>query len=352
MIKINKLRLSYKNNFTLNINRLTIKEGEIFSIIGPNGAGKTTLLNVLNLLEKPQQGQIKIFNKNILEQKNALSFRRRIAHVFSRPYLFNNTVYKNVSVPLSLRREKYETRVDEILRLFKIFDLKNENALTLSQGQMHRVSLARAFVSNPELILMDEPFISLEKPYKESLMVEIRQIIKKRKITALFVSQEQDEVLRLADRIAVMKEGKILEIGTPHQIFTKPAKKEVADFIGIETVAEGIIYKKQDNLCSVRVKNKVIEAISEYNVMDTVFVLIRPEDVVFSKHKEKTSARNSFKAKITNIEPYGLEYKITFNCGFNMLAFITKQSIDELGLKKKKKVYISFKATAVHLIKR
>ena len=149
-----------------------------------------------------------------------------------------------------------------------------------------------------------------------------------------------------------MKEGKILEIGTPEQVFTSPSSKEAADFIGIETVAEGIIFKKEDNLCSVRVKSKVIQVISELNVNEEVIVLIRPQDVVVSKHKEKTSARNVFKAIIIHIESWGLEYKVRLDCGFDLLAFITKQSMKSLKLKEKDEVFISFKATAIHLIKR
>lgn len=352
MIKFNGVYLDLSRSFSMCVDNLAVNQGEILAIIGPNGAGKTTLLNSLALFVQPNRGSIEVFGENILVRKDVLSYRRRLAFIFSDPYLMNDTVVNNVSLPLKLRRQKDPGQVQEMLELFSISHLAGQNALTLSQGQKHRVSLARAFVSQPALLLMDEPFLSLESAYKDELIGELRQFIRKRNITALFVTQQQDEALRLADRIAVMKEGRMLEVGTPQQIFTKPSSKEVADFVGIETVTAGMIVEKEDNLCQVQAGEVRIKAVAEFEIGDKVLVLIRPQDVILTKFRERSSARNILSALITAIEPWGLEYKVTLDCGFSLIAFITWQAKEDLALTIGQKIFAFFKATAIHLLKR
>lgn len=352
MIKIEKLHLDYPGGFSLSIDKLFIEEGKIFTIIGPNGAGKTTLLNIIALFEKPKTGSIEVFGENILKHKNNLNFRRKISVVFSQPYLLNDTVYNNITLPLRLRKIKDKTTVDKICEFFKITHLKERNALQLSQGEAHRVALARAFVAKPKLVLLDEPFLSLDPSYKESLMSDLRQIIKMNRITTFFVTQDHLEALSLADEIAMIRQGRILQQGSPLEVFNRPVSKEVADFVGIETIVEGTIIKKEDNLCFVKVDDLVLEAISAYNIGVEVFVCIRPEDVIIHTQAQEGSCRNQFKAKVIKLESWMLQYKLTLNCGFNLVAFVTKQSIENLNLKAGKDVLVAFKATAIHLIKR
>ncbi len=352
MVKISNLNLEYSKRFSLSVDNLVIEEGKVFTIIGPNGAGKTTLLSVIAMFDRPRSGRVEVFGQDVLNGKSSLSLRRQISFVFSQPYLLNKTVYENVFLPLRLRGFTDGKRAEEMLELFKIAHLRNDNAALLSQGERHRVTLARAFVSNPKLLLLDEPFLSLDPRYKESLIGDLRRMIKSNRITTIFVTQDQTEALGLADNMAVMKDGKVLQQGKPQDIFTRPASKEVADFVGVETIVEGIITKKEENLCFIKVADKILEAVSIYNAGDGVFVCIRPEDVVISRHSETTSARNHFKARVINIEPWGLEYKLSLDCGFDLTASVTKQSIEGLDLKIGQEIFASFKATAIHLIKR
>lgn len=353
MIKIKNLSLEYPERFGLFIDKLEVKEGDILSVIGPNGAGKTTFLNIIAMFDKPKAGDVEILGQSIFNGKGKLCFRRGMSFVFSRPYLLNRTVYENVCLPLKLRGIADTAAASQMLEIFKIGHLKNSNALGLSQGESHRVALARAFVTKPKLVLLDEPFLSLDERYKYSLINELRKIIKFSKITAIFVSQDQSEVLSLADTIVVMKDGRILQQGIPQDIFTKPASKEVADFVGVETIIEGVVTKKQDNLCFIKATDKILEAVSIYNADDNVFVCIRPEDVIISTQQiEGSSARNHFRAKVSNIQPWGLGYKIGLDCGFNLIAFVTAQSVESLNLETGEEVFASFKATAVHLILR
>lgn len=352
MIKIKNLKLSFSGRMNLAIDNLFIEEGKIFSVIGPNGAGKTTLLNIISLFQKPDSGSIKIWDKNILDTKDAVAFRRKVSFIFSQPYLFSGTVYDNIALPLRLRGINDVKSIDQMLGLFKIGHLKSNVAKTLSQGEKYRLSLARAFVSRPEIVLLDEPFLSLDIPFKESIMHDLRKIIKSSKITAMLVTQDQKEALAFADTLAVMINGRILQQSIPLDVFSRPASKEVADFVGVETIAEGTIFKKEDNLCYVKIKDRVVEVVSAYNLGDDVFVCIRPQDLVVSKHPDINSARNHFQARIISIEPYQLEYRLYLDCGFNLIASVTKQSIENLGLKVDNNIFVSFKATAIHLIKR
>ncbi len=352
MIKIKNLKIKLSNRFNLCIDDFVIDKGRIFTIIGPNGAGKTTLLNIIAMFDKVDTANVEVFGEDIAKIKNKLPLRREMSFVFSEPYLLKRTVFDNISLPLKLRGSFNKARVEKMLELFKIGHLRDSFAGNLSQGEKHRVTLARAFVTEPKLILLDEPFSSLDKRYKESLVNELRQIIKLNKITAIFVTQDHFEALSMADMIAIMKDGRILQQGTPQEVFTMPVSKDAADFVGVETILEGRIIKKENNLCFIQAADKVLEAVSIYNEGDDVFVCIRPEDVVAATHLETSSARNHFKAKIINIESWGLEYKLNLECGFNLVSYVTKQSIENLGLKLGQEIFISFKATAIHLIKR
>lgn len=352
MISIKNLSLEYDKGFKLFIENLIVREGEILAIIGPNGAGKTTLLNIIAMFDNPNKGSVEVFGQNILNGIDRLVLRRKMSFVFSQPYLLNETVYDNIALPLKLRRKCVNERVEEMLGFFKITHLRKHNAFTLSQGQRHRVALARAFVMEPKLILLDEPFLSLDKNFKESIIYDLRKVIKHNKITTVFVTQDQTEALNIADTIVVMKDGRILQQDTPENIFNKPALKEVADFVGVETIISGEVIKKEGNLCFVKVSDSVLEAVSECEAGDDVFVCIRPENVTVSTQSEKNSARNHFSAKIDQISLWGLEYRLSLNCGFNLTAFVTKQSIEILNLRAGQEVFVSFKATALHLIKR
>jgi len=352
MIKIESLQLKYSERFSLFIDKFAVEKGDMLSIIGPNGAGKTTLLNIIAMFEKPNIGSVEVFGDDIAAVQDKTALRRKMSLVFSQPYLLNETVFNNIFLPLKLRGIFDKSRVEKMLELFKIGHLRKSFANNLSQGEKHRVSLARAFVTEPKLILLDEPFSSLDRRYKESLIHELRGIIKSNDTTALFVTQDQTEALSMADSMAVMKEGRILQQDSPQNIFNRPVSKEVADFVGVETILPGEIIKKEDNLCFVKVQHSILEAVSEYEVGDKVFVCVRPENVIISLQTEQNSARNHFKAKITQILSWALEYKLNLDCGFDLTAFVTRQSLENLSLKIGREVFVSVKATAIHLIKR
>ena len=352
MIKLRNLDFRLHSGFALNIDSLDVGEGEVFAVIGPNGAGKTTLLNILALLQEAKPGALEIAGRNALAPSDRTELRRAMSYLFSRPYLVNDTVYNNVALPLKFRGVRDSGRTAEMLEIFKIAHLRDRNANQLSQGERHRVSLARAFVTRPRLVLLDEPFSSLDARVKETIIRDLGGITRAAKTTVVLVTQDQEEALALADVIAVLKEGRLLQRGGPQEIFSRPASKEVADFVGVETILSGEVTAKSDNLCSVLAGGGTLEVVSACDIGDKVLVCVRPEAVAVSRAPEANSVRNHFRGRIISAEPWRLEYRLAIDCGFNLIAAVTKQSLDNMGLKPGDEVYASFKATAAHLIRR
>ena len=341
----------------LNIPSLLIEKGEILALIGPNGAGKTTLLQALSYLLRPFIGEIFFNGEKIISNHSIFEYRRKLAMVFQEPLLFDTTVFNNVASGLKIRgmkRSEIRDRVIEQLDRFGISHLSHRSAKTLSGGEAQRTSLARAFALQPEILLLDEPFASLDPPARESLVEDLERILKLTKTTTLIATHDRLEALRLSDRVAVMNRGKVLQIGPPDEVMNRPVDEFVATFVGVETILPGKVVKKNGGSFLASVSGKEIEAVGEVNLGETVILCIRPENVILSAHlsKETTSVRNVFQGKIERIVPFGLYQKVQLSCGFPLVAYVTNHSLEELSLTEGKEVRASFKATAVTVIRK
>ncbi len=336
---------------------LLIQKGEILSLIGPNGAGKTTLLQTLSYLLKPFQGEIFFREKKVETNHSVLEYRRKLAMVFQEPLLFDTTVFNNIASGLRIRgmeKDEIHARVKEHLERFGIDHLSDRSARTLSGGEAQRTSLARAFAIQPEVLLLDEPFASLDPPSRESLIEDLEHILRQTRTTTIFATHDRLEALRLSDRIAVMNGGKILQIGTPGEVMNHPVDEFVASFVGVETVLTGRVIKRNGGTFVVSISGKEIEAVGEAHLGEAVILCIRPENVTLSIHpsKEATSARNVFLGKIVKITSLGLYQKVQLHCGFPLVAYVTHHSLEELSLREGKEVKVSFKATAIHVVRK
>jgi tungstate transport system ATP-binding protein len=335
---------------------LKISSGEVFALIGPTGAGKTTLLRLLDLLEKPTFGNIHFDGVDVTSSgRRRAETRRRMSFVQQRPIVFTMNVYDNVACGLRWRREEKETirrKVDNALELVNLADYRNRNAKTLSGGETQRVAIARALVTEPELLFLDEPTANLDPVSTAKVEEVLAHVIQERKATIVMATHNMSQGQRLADRIGVLIGGKVLQIGSPNDIFCLPKNMEVAEFVGVENILKGVIVDKDDNLVTIQVNSSTVQAISDYDIGEAVYALIRPEDVTFTLAKDRTSARNVFEGKITKIASVGPLARIEVDCGFPLLGVITKRSAEELGLKVGGRVHASSKATAVHIIKR
>ncbi len=341
----------------LDVPSLSILKGEILSLIGPNGAGKTTLLHTLSYLQKPFQGEIFFRGEAVDSNHSAFDYRRKIAMVFQEPLLFDTTVFDNVASGLKIRkmrRSEIHLLVTEYLERFGIARFSRRSARTLSGGEAQRTSLARAFAIQPEILFLDEPFASLDPPSRESLIEDLERILRLTGTTAILATHDRQEALRLSDRIAVMKGGKILQIGSPGEVTQRPLDEFIASFVGIETILTGRVIRRNGGTFIVSVEDRNIEVLGEARIGETVVFCIRPENVVLSTNpsREATSARNVFPAKIGKIVSLGFYQKIELDCGFPLVAYITNHSLESLSLREGNEVVASFKATAIHVIRK
>jgi tungstate transport system ATP-binding protein len=341
----------------LNIPSLSIEKGEILALIGPNGAGKTTFLQTLSYLLKPFQGEILFKGKKVETNHSVLEYRRKLAMVFQEPLLFDTTVFNNIASGLKIRgmrRDEIRDKVMEQLNRFGIRHLSQRSAKTLSGGEAQRTSLARAFALQPEILLLDEPFSSLDPPTRDSLIEDLEHILQQTRTTAVFATHDRLEALRLSNRMAVMNEGKILQIGFPGEVMNHPVNEIVASFVGVETILTGKVIKQSGGTFVTSIEGQEIEAVGDAHLGETVVLCIRPENVTLSVRpsQEGTSARNVFPGRIVKIISLGLYQKIHLDCTFPLVAYVTNHSLEELSLAEGKEVRASFKATAVTVIRK
>ena len=341
----------------LDISSFLIHEGEILSLIGPNGAGKTTLMQTLSYLLKPFQGEIFFRGKKIEANHSVLEYRRKLAMVFQEPLLFDTTVFNNVASGLKIRgmkKSEIHDRVIEQLDRFGISHLKDRSAKTLSGGEAQRTSLARAFSIQPEILLLDEPFASLDPPTRDSLIEDLEHILQQTGTAAVFATHDRLEALRLSDQIAVMNQGKILQIGSPDEVMNQPVDEFVASFVGVETILTGKVIKQNGGTIITSIESQEIEVVGDARIGETVLLCIRPENVTLSSHssQERTSARNVFPGRITKITSLGLYQRVHLDCTFPLVAYVTNHSLEELSLTEGREVRASFKATAITVIKK
>ena len=341
----------------LDIPALSLAAGQVLCLIGPNGAGKSTLLLAISSLLKPQSGSLVFKGQAIDLRHDAFAYRRQIAMVFQEPLLFDTTVYENVAAGLKIRgmgKGESEKTVARNLERFGIAELAGRSARKLSGGEAQRTSLARAFATEPEMILLDEPFSALDAPTREALTDDLQRILAETQTTAIFTTHDRWEALRLADEIAVMNNGKIVQIGLPEEVMNQPSDEFVASFVGMETILTGRVVENREGTLTVSVSGHEVEAVGTAGPGDNVICGIRPENVTISTdHPEnRTSARNVFPGKVTRITPLGLIQKVSLDCGFFLVAYVTRQSRETLGLEAGREITASFKATAVHVIKR
>jgi tungstate transport system ATP-binding protein len=357
ILKVESLEVKRGGATILNVPSLLIQEGEVLSLIGPNGAGKTTLLQTLSYLMKPFQGEIFFRGRKVERNHSVLQYRRKLAMVFQEPLLFDTTVFENVASGLKIRgvkRDEVRVRVMEQLDRFGISHLKDRSPRTLSGGEAQRTSLARAFALRPEILLLDEPFASLDPPTRDSLIEDLEHILQQTRTTAIFATHDRLEALRLSDRIAVMNQGNILQVGSPGEVMNHPANELVASFVGVETILTGKVIKRNGGTFVASVEGQEIEAVGDAYLGESVVLCIRPENVTLSIHpsREGTSARNIFSGRISKISSLGLYQKVYLHCGFPLVAYVTNHSLEELSLAEGKEVRASFKATAITVMRK
>jgi len=355
LLKVEHLHHSYGKAEILKNIDFGVERGEAFVTIGPTGSGKTTLLRLVSLLERPSSGNI-YFDGHLVNnsERARLEIRRRMAVVSQKPAVFNASVFDNVAYGLKVRKEKgtgLRSKVMYALETVGLAGYERRDARTLSGGETQRVALARAMVVEPELLLLDEPTANLDPVSTTHIEKLVTDVIKKSNMTVMMATHDMFQGQRLADRMGVLVAGEMLQTGKPGEIFSSPRGREIAEFVGMENIIAGIITSNEEGIVDIKFNGGAVEAISNFSVGEEIYAGIRPEEITLARTKESTSARNTFNGEITRIVLFGPLARVELNCGFPLVALITKRSAEEMNLQTGDRIYASFKATGVHVIK-
>jgi putrescine transport system ATP-binding protein len=272
---------------------LSIYKGELFSLLGASGCGKSTLLRVLSGFEKPTSGRILVDGEDITHWP---AYKRPVNMMFQSYALFPHmTVYQNIAFGLKMEKlpkDQIHDRVQDVLDLVQMSTFGDRKPNQLSGGQRQRVALARSLVKQPKLLLLDEPMAALDKKLRQQTQFELVNIQEKVGVTFILVTHDQEEAMTMSSRMAIMEEGRIRQIGVPHDIYEFPNSRYVAEFIGTINVFEGVVVADEPNHVVVASKEVGCDLhISHGGAMpigSNVSVAIRPEKILISKTKPNT----------------------------------------------------------------
>jgi iron(III) transport system ATP-binding protein len=289
-IEIQNLFKRFKDVVAINRVQLEVNQGEMLTLLGPSGCGKTTTLRCIAGLEKPEEGDIIIDGQPMLSKGFVESSKRGIGMVFQNYAVWPHMkVFNNIVYGLKLQKEprqRIQEKAKKVLGLVGLGGLEDRYPAQLSGGQQQRVALARALVTNPKVLLLDEPLSNLDAKLREELRFEIKSLVRRMGITSVYVTHDQAEAMVISDRIAVMDSGNVVQIGTPREIYEKPANRFVADFIGTMNFISGEVVQVLPDTDAVYVRTAFSEKMrcQTPSIMATtpgqkVYASIRPENV-------------------------------------------------------------------------
>lgn len=334
-------------DFTLNNINLRIEDNEYFVILGPTGTGKTVILEIIAGMYKPDQGEVWIDERNVTAEYPE---SRRIGFVYQDYMLFPHlNVQQNILFALKLKKTPaniIKQKLDRMTTMLNIGHLLKRYPATLSGGEQQRVAIARALIAEPEVLLLDEPLSALDPRSKELFQQELKNIHKQIKTTTIHITHDFNEALVLADRMGIMCNGEIVQVGTPEDVFQKPQSQFVAEFVGMENIFSGDIREK-DNVKFVHIGQVNLRVVSD--LKGKVRVAIRSEDIIIAGDKLSGSAQNMIRGRINEIIPRGPYFKVVLDVGISLVALVTSQAMEEMKLEPDKEVWAVFKAAAVHV---
>ena len=333
---------------------LEIKDSEFFVLLGPSGCGKSTLLNLVAGLEKPTSGEIWFADKLVASSQKKIFLtpkERNVAMVFQSYALYPHlNVFENIAFPLRIQKTKDSVIKEKVIKaaeMVGISDLLNAKPAELSGGQRQRVAIARAIVRKPDVFLLDEPLSNLDAQLRMATRTELKQLQQSLGTTTIYVTHDQVEAMTLGDRVAVLRNGKIEQVGTPEELYNNPVNPFVATFIGLPpmNLIEATIVEENKEYFAVIDGNKLkipVEKQRDIVTKNKKLILgIRPEDIYISSDKKE----NIFETKIISVEPLGRELIIYVLLGNQKISVLSTNK----ELKKNQMLLIEFNISKIHL---
>lgn len=370
IVRAENLRRAYGGRRVVDIDALDVYAREVLAILGPNGAGKSTLFRLLAGVERPDTGTVRIHGTTfdvggrggaglVDADGGGHAGRPRVAGVFQRPYLFSGSVASNVGYGLKARRvprRERTRRVESVLKAAGLARLARSDVDTLSGGERRRVALARALAIRPELLLLDEPTADLDITARHRLRRRLERLVRDDRMATILITHDAADAFGLADRIAIMDRGRIVQIGEPDEIALDPATPFAATFAGAELLLDGAIHKVDENVAIIRLSGGATllafaGAEHELRAGTPVQVCYRPEDIILAPPDDRavTSARNHFQLRIAALRPAGGLVRVRLEGDIELTALVTRGSAEALGLAAGAEITARVKATALRL---
>lgn len=358
VLQADRLVRRYGGRIVLDVDSLSVERGEVLAIVGPNGAGKSTLFRTLLLLERPDSGEIRL--DDVVMRHRDPRARGLVAGVFQRPVLFTGTVEQNVAFGLraaGIRGGRQRERVAAALGWLELDALATRPIHTLSGGEAQRVALARALVLEPRILLLDEPTASLDISVRRTFRHDLERVARQRAGGVVLITHDAMEAFGLADRIAVMHEGRVAQVATPDEIMLRPGTPFVAELTGAELLLQGVVESVDDGLAAVRVSPDLVlwAAAQRDDALrrgSSAVVAYRPEDVILAPPggTGQSSAVNRIAGRIDAIVPAGAltRVRVCTADGIVLTALLTRRSAAALNLSPNGAITAHIKAAALH----
>jgi putative spermidine/putrescine transport system ATP-binding protein len=340
-LEIENVRKDYAEHTVVHDFNLSVARGEFVSFLGPSGCGKTTTLRMVAGFEEPSKGAIRIDGKDVT---NLRPNQRNVGMVFQAYALFPNlTVADNIAFGLKVKRRpkpEIAKRVAEMLAMIKLPHLGDRYPYQLSGGQQQRVALARAIAVQPQVLLLDEPLSALDAKIRVSLRQEIRALQRDLGVTTIYVTHDQEEALSMSDRIVVMNEGYIEQVGSPFEIYNFPRTRFVASFVGTLNILEGTIVDPSSGRITIDGQEiRAARGVADGASGDTRSVALRPEAIVLNGAGE---ARNRIEGTIDDVNFLGAVVRIRVRIAENSVSLDTFNSPSAPPPKRGDRVTLSF----------
>jgi molybdate/tungstate transport system ATP-binding protein len=344
-------------SFDLQDISLEVPTGGYALIIGPTGSGKTTLLEAVAGHARLQSGRVFMHEEEVTDlppERRGLGFVYQQYHLFPHLNVRDNIGYGIVRHHRVSNGRDLQRRIEELADMLAITPLLERPVRGLSGGEQQRVALARALAPKPSILLLDEPFASVDPATRQVLRRELRELHEREGITTLQVTHDFDEAMRLGDLVAVLSEGRIAQRGTPEQVFRYPNSAFVARFVGSGNVIAGEVERIEPEAAPgpfrghFRGGNLALDVVAERE--GPIHAVIRPEDIVLSLTPHPDSARNHMDGRVVRLERVGPVTFVHLDVGRTLIASVTTASVQEMNLQAGTQVIVAFKATAILLV--